>query len=453
LANAHDQTRTNGWVARIEGLLAECDNCVEHGYAGYLQALQTLFFAGNIKGAADAFAAAVDTGTRFGDIELATIARTGRGRCLIYLGEFEKGLTLLDEAMVTVSAGEISPMATADTYCTAIEGCQEVFDLHRVQVWTSELSRWCAAQPELVAFRGQCMVDRCEVLLLGGDWQSALAEAQRACQQLSAPKPRPPLGAARYQEGELHRLRGELSAAEVAYRHASQAGRDPQPGLALLRLAQGDVEAASAAIRRALDEVDDSIARAGLLPAQVEISIAADDVETARAAATELARTATALRAPLLRAIVATADGRVLLAEGNPRAALSRLRTAESLWTELETPYELARTWLLLADACRAVGDTDGEALRRDAALATLERLGAASQLSRLTGSDEASILSRRELEVIRHVAAGESNREIAAALVISERTVERHISNIFAKLGVSSRAAAIAYAFTHDLA
>ncbi|HEX6197662.1 MAG TPA: response regulator transcription factor [Jiangellaceae bacterium] len=452
LLNTRDQPRSSGWIARIRRLLAERGDCVEHGYRSYLEAMQLLFFGGDVEVATREFGVAVDIGDRYDDADLATLARAGQGRCLIYAGEIDAGLALLDEAMVTVTAGGLSPVVIADTYCTVIEGCRELFDLHRVQVWTSGLSAWCDAQPELVAFRGQCLVDRCEVLRLSGDWLAASAEARRAREVLSTPKPRPPIATAFYHEAELHRLRGENVAAEAAYRRASNAGLDPQPGLAMLRLAQGKVDVARSAIERAVAESGDRLARARLLPAYVEINIAAGESAAAASAAAELTEIAAALRAPLLRAMAATAAGQVSLAHSQARTALTQLRVAESLWTELEAPYHLARVRLLMAEGCAALGDRDGEALEREAARVGFARLGAAGDLAQLQGSSGESPLSVREIEVIRHVAAGESNHEIAEALFISERTVERHVSNIFAKLGINSRAAATAHAYKHGL-
>ena len=451
LLNAGDVPQGGGWAARIRRLLERCPDCVEQGYGSYVYALQSIF-GGDASGAECEFAAAAELGARFGDADLVTLARVGQGRSLIYLGEAGPGVALLDEAMVAVAAGEVSPVIVGDTYCSVIEACTELFDLHRVQAWTSGLSAWCDAQPELVAFRGQCMVHRAEALQLRGDWPAALAEARRACVQLTTPLARPAAGAAHYQEGELHRLRGKFAAAEAAYRRASAAGRDPQPGLALLRLAEGDTGAAATSIRRAVSETAGAIPRARLLPAYAEINLAAGDVHSARAAAAELADTAAVLRAPLLRALAATADGRVLLAHGEAQSALSRLRTAASLWLELGAPYEVARVRAEIGTACHALGDADGAALEAGSARAAFAQLGAAPDVARLQPSGSVNVLSARETEVIRLIAAGESNRQIAAALVISERTVERHVSNIFGKLGITSRAAATAYVYQHHL-
>ena len=189
------------------------------------------------------------------------MARVGQGRCLIYCGEIAEGMALLDEAMVAVTAQEVSPVAVGDLYCTVIEGCQEVFDVRRAQEWTAALSRWCDSQPELVLYRGQCLVHRAELMLLGGAWSDAVVEVQRACDRLAQPTSQRALGAAFYVRAELHRLRGEFAEAEQAYRQAHRYGRQPQPGLAQLRLAQGHVDEACGTIRRSLDEAEDTVTR------------------------------------------------------------------------------------------------------------------------------------------------------------------------------------------------
>jgi tetratricopeptide (TPR) repeat protein len=189
----------------------------------------------------------------------------GEGRCLIYFGEIEQGVALLDEAMVAVGASEVSAIATGDAYCTVIEGCYELFDIRRTREWTAALSHWCEGQPELVLYRGECLVHRAEVLLLRGEWAAALEELQRAVARIADPAGQRIVGAASFLRGELHRLRGEFADAERAYRAASELGRSPQPGLALLRLAQDRVDVADAAIRRALGEAEDPITRARML--------------------------------------------------------------------------------------------------------------------------------------------------------------------------------------------
>jgi DNA-binding CsgD family transcriptional regulator len=282
-----------------------------------------------------------------------------------------------------------------------------------------------------------------------------MEEARRAFDRFLQPSGHPAAGAAAYQLAELHRLRGEAAEAEEAYRRASRWGREPQPGLALLRLAQGQPAAAQAAIRRALEEAVDLPGRARLLPAAAEIALAAGDRAAARAAAGELAEAAGRLDAPLLDATAAAASGAVRLADGDARAALVDLRAAWAAWRELGAPYEAARARVGIGLACRALGDPDSAALELDAARAVFEELGAAPDLAgleRLTGRAPAGGLTPREVQVLRLVATGKTNRAIAAELLLSERTVDRHVSNIFTKLGVSSRAAATAWAYQHQL-
>jgi DNA-binding CsgD family transcriptional regulator len=453
-----EHARASGWLGRSERLLDDRGlDCVERGYLLLPSALRSVY-GGDVAAAHALFTRAAEIAERFGDPDLAALARNGVGRTLIRLGDVEHGVALLDEAMAGVEAGEVSALAAGDVYCSVIEGCTEIFDLRRAQEWTASLSRWCDAQPDLVPFRGQCLIRRAEILQLRGAWDDALAEVRQARTRLSEPPPpRPAVGLALYQQGELHRLRGEFPEAEAMYREASHWSRKPRPGLALLRLAQGQVDAAAQMIRSIGEEARAPDVRPQVLAAVVEIMIAANDVATARGAAEELSAIAEELDSPYLHAVAAHATGAVLLARGDARGALTVLQLAWSAWQELNAPYQAARARALIAQACRRLGDEETAGLELEAATAVLKQLGAAPDLARIDrlarpAPGNAHGLTPRELEVLRLVARGSTNRAIAGALFISEKTVHRHVSNIFMKLGVSTRAAAAAFAFEHGL-
>ncbi len=338
-----------------------------------------------------------------------------------------------------------------------IGACQELHELRRACEWTAALADWCEAQPDFTgAYRGLCRVHRVAILQLGGGWPSAIREARLACEQMTRGYGEVVAGGAFYQLGELHRLRGEFADAEQAYRDAVRYGWDTQPGMAMLRLAQGRQDAAAAAIGRALAEPTDPLRRARLLPAAVEILLATGDLAGAARAADELAAIAEEYDTTALHAMSAHAAGAARLAEGAAARALSPLRRACRLWRDLDVPYEAARERVLIALACRALGDEDSAAMELDAARQVFDQLGAAPDAARAGGLRRGPAgpggLSPRELEVVRLLAAGSTNHAIAAQLFLSEKTVARHVSNIFGKLGVGSRTAAAAYAFEHGL-
>jgi DNA-binding CsgD family transcriptional regulator len=441
-----------GWLGRAQRLLENEGECAERGYL-LLPAMFQHEAAGDFASAAEAAGEAVRIGERFGDRDLFALAIHGQGYMLIKDGRAREGLALLDEAMVAITAEELSPVVTGIVYCGVILACQEVYEVRRAREWTRALSDWWALQPEMVAFTGRCLVHRAEILQLDGSWPDALAEARRAGNRFVETR-NPAAGLARYRQGELLRLQGEVAAAERAYKEASRFGWEPQPGLAQLRLAQGRTEAAAAAIRLAEAATSLPLERARLLPAFIEIMLAVGETGAARSACIELEELAQGFDSAMLAALAAHAQGAVHFAEGDAQAALVALRSAGETWHALEAPYEIARTRVLVGQACRALGDEEAAALELEAARDIFERLGAKPDLVRLGArAGDTHGLSRREVEVLRLVASGKSNREIASALVISEHTVARHVQNIFAKLGLSSRAGATAFAFEHDLA
>lgn len=452
-----EPAKAGGWLARAGRLLESQADCVDKGYL-LLPEGYRLFHAGDPQAAHAMFAQSVAIGERFRDRELVTLGLQGQGRALIRQGEIARGVTLLDEAMVAVTAGEVSPLTAGGIYCSVLEACGEICDLQRAQEWTSALDRWCASQPDLVPYRGHCLVRRAELLQLHGAWPDALEGAQQASEWLSQPAPKPGIGAAFYQMGEVHRLRGKFAEAEEAYRQAGQWHRTFGPGPALLRLAKGEVGEANAAIRRIAEEPHAPGPRARILDAYVEIALTSNDVGAARRASEELAGIAAGQDIPFLRALSCRATGAVLLAEGDAHGALAALRQSWSLWSDLQAPYEAARVRYLLGLSFRKLGDTQSAAQELVAARQTFQRLQAAVDLARVEalqpGEERkgSGPLTDRELQVLRLVASGMTNRGIAGRLHISEKTVARHMSNIFMKLDLSSRTAAAAYAYDHNL-
>jgi DNA-binding CsgD family transcriptional regulator/tetratricopeptide (TPR) repeat protein len=444
-----------GWFTRGRRLLDQEEReTVEEGYL-LLPVAEQHLRAGEWERARAVARDAIGVGTRLGDRDLTAAARHVEGRTLLEMGRLEEGLALLDEAMVAVASGELSPMMTGLVYCGVIDCCQRIHALSRAREWTAALGRWCGDQRQMVAFTSTCLVHRAEILQLQGAWTDALGEARRACETYADGRPS---GAAFYLEGEILRLRGELDAAEKAYHSASRAGAEPQPGLALLWLARGRTRAAAAAVERALDETVEPLARARLLPAQVEILLAGRDHDGARAACIELADIAEKFQTDVLRATFAQAQGTLELAAANPREALVRLRLAWRMWEAIEIPYAAARSREVLGLACRALGDRAGGRMELEAARVAYEGLGARPDvvrvdalLARRTDAGPRG-LTPREVEVLRLVAAGRSNKEVAVSLSLSVKTVERHVGNILAKLDVPSRVAATAWAYEHEM-
>jgi ATP/maltotriose-dependent transcriptional regulator MalT len=465
-----EAARATGWIARAQHLLDQTpDGCPERGLLLAIVA-RSHVRRGEIDAAYEAASQALALAHQFaGDAEVQIFSRLSLAQVLARRGESRAAAALFDETMVAVTVGDVSPIGIGVVYCAVIEGCWSLFDLGRAREWTDALSRWCRAQPDLVPFRGQCLVHRAELMRLGGEWTDALAEAERACAWLTAPggetsraAVRPPFkypaGAAFYELAQIHRLRGEFADAEAAYRRASEHGCAPEPGLALLQLAQGESKTAGSAIRRMLAESQPRPRRAAVLAAAVEILIENGDLPTARVAADELSATAESADARYLRALAAHAAGRVRLAAGDGQGALAALRQAWMDWQEIDAPWEAARVRVLLGSACRTLGDESGAQLEWAAAERVFERLGAVPDLTCLDALRSSSVeesagpLTPRERQVLALVATGRTNRAIAAALAISDRTVDRHVSNILTKLDLPTRSAATAYAYEHRL-
>lgn len=457
LASRGQTGPASGWFSRAKRLLQrEGKDCAERGYL-LIPVIEEMLAEGDFSSALQEARIAADIGERFHDADLLSAALHLQGRAHLRKGSVATGLALLDEAMVAVIEDELSPIMTGLIYCSVIEACRDIYALDRAQEWTSALAAWCSSQPQIVAFTGSCLVHRAEVMRLAGAWGDAITEAGRACTRfLDGFDPRPPAPAF-YQRGEMHRLRGDLEAAEDDYRRASQFGHEPQPGLALLRLAQGRKDAAIASMRRVMGATNDQRQRVRLLPAYVEIAIAVGELDEAKQACGELEKIAAAFKSAVLSAMADQAWGAVALADGDTGAAVVALRRAFEVWNAIEAPYDAARVRVQIGLAYLAQGDGDGAELEFAAARAVFGRLGAHPDLRLLeevmarprAGSHG---LSQRELQVLRLLAAGKTNKAIADELFLSERTIERHVSNIFTKLDLSSRAAATAWAYQHDL-
>jgi ATP/maltotriose-dependent transcriptional regulator MalT len=445
-----------GFLMRARRHAESIPEGVEAGYLAMLEALVARF-SGDLDRAVALADQAIGMGRRYGDRDLVAMAIQAKGHALIAAGVVREGLALLDEAMAAVVGDEVGPYFTGVIYCEVISTCLELGDIGRAGEWSEAARVWCDNVVPGSPFPPICRVNRAELARLRGSWSEAEAEALRAIEELMAIDPAP-AAMAFSQLGEIRRRVGDLAGAETAFERAGELGADPQPGLALLRLAQRKVEAARSALRLALSATQQRPIRVRLLGAQVEAALADGAVDEARAAADELEAIASSTDLPAFAAAAATAVGAVALAEGEASSAIGALRTAIAGWRELRLPYETAAARSLLGAALLAEGDRDAGGAELRAALTEFERLGAAPDAARIRAAlgeppTRPGGLTAREIEVLRLVAAGKTNRDIAVELVISEHTVSRHLQNIFAKIGVSSRVAATAYVFEHGLA
>ena len=456
LLNVRGETAVGGgWVARAQRLLeSETEDVVERGYLLTHEFFQHLG-RGDLARAAETAALVLQTGRRFTEHDLIAQGLMMQGRMMIYSGRVREGLALLDEAMVGLSAGEVSPIVAGMAYCSLVEACQELSDFSRAASWTTALTRWCEAQPGLVPYTGQCSLHRGQIMRLRGAYDEALAEFARAQRRYQKEGTTAPAGMALTEQGDVLRIRGKLDEAEASYRQAAELGHEPQPGLALAWLARGRTTAAISAVRRLLAEAQGPVRRSWMLPAGVEVLVSAQLLDEARQNSDELTGIASAFGSSAIRAMATYAAASVHLASGETEEALSNARESYRLWTDLGSPYEAARARVVFARALRAMGDEDSATGELALARSTFARLGAApgvQEIDMLLGRSRPAGLTEREVEVLRLVAEGRSNPDIARVLVLSQKTVERHLSNIFIKLDVPSRTAAAAYAHEHGL-
>ena len=376
---------SRGWLARAERLLADEVEGVEHGYLALARGSGAVMM-GELETAGDAFGRAHELAARFGDRNLEAMALVFKGTVLVMTGDVTEGLALLDEATASAVSGELEPLATGMVYCVTIHSCQALGDCGRASEWTEAANRWCD-RLDLSGFPGACRVHRAEIMRLQGNWDKAEEQAMQACAELGGYH-HGVTAAGFYEIGEIRRRRGDFAAAEDAYRKAIDLGHGAQPGLALLRLAQGKLDAAAAAIKRELAEPLDPLARARRLPAQVEIALAAGELRRAREAAEELGSIADAhrvdgRRTPALEGAVRLTWGQIRLAERDWEGAESALRIARETWSRIGAPYETAQARMLLGLAYRGERDEDGAKDEIAAAKATFERLGAVLDLQR----------------------------------------------------------------------
>ena len=444
-----------GWVGRSQRLLDEVEgDVVERGYVA-IHVMYRHIYSGELDTALGLAEQVSDYGRRFADPDLVAMGLNARGRILLYGGKVAEGLALLDEAMVGVAAGEVSAIFAGNVYCSMIEGCQEIADFDRAARWTSVLTTWCDDQPGLVPFTGQCAVHRGQIMRAQGAYDEALTEFDLAVKRYRQADQTDAAGLAMAERGDVLRIRGDLAGASAAYDQAVAFGYEPQPGMALLWLQQGRNTAAVAAVDRLLGEAADPVHRSRLLPAAVEVLLAGGQPDAAASLATELGSIAASFDCPSVQARADHAAAEVALATGEPATALRVLRRERGVWERLGARYDLARCRVLVGRALRALGDDQSAVTELTVARRTLSELGARpaeQEAAALIRPTLPAGLTEREVEVLRLVATGKTNPEIAGMLVLSEKTVSRHLSNIFTKINVTTRTAAAAFAYEHRL-
>jgi ATP/maltotriose-dependent transcriptional regulator MalT len=449
-----EEAMGSGWLGRARRLLAGQPPCVEHGYLRTLE-IDAAVAAGDYDTAIEVARAIAALADEHGDETLLAYALVSEGVATIKSGRVADGLAVLDEAMLPVVAGRVRPVFAGNIYCQLMSVCHELGDLRRAEQWTDVTARWCEGFESAVMFLGVCRLHRAQLLQIRGEWSRAEEELRRVCEDLAAMN-MVAVGLALYELAEVRRLRGDLTGADEAYAEAHRHGRDPQPGLALLWLAQGRPHQALEVLLAAESNTGDRLARARLSAALVEVALAAGDLDTARRATEDLEATAATYGSSGLAAAAVHCRGLVRLAGGDAAGALDALQVALRRWQELDAPYRAACARLQLAGAHEALGNRHAAAIEREAAGAAFDRLGVTNPpppFGRDPGARLPAGITSREAEVLRLVARGMSNREVAEELVLSEKTVARHLANLYVKLGVSSRTAAAAFAYAHGLA
>lgn len=451
LISIGEMGQANAWFQRSQRLVDDlARETVVHGYLA-LPLIHRCRAEGRLDEAAELARKTMALGERFDEQDLVAFAQNLLGDLYLRDGDIDRGIAQLDAAMLSATGGELSPLITGLVYCSVIAACCKIHAMDRAREWTEALSAWCESQPQLYTFIGRCMVHRSEISQLNGNWSKAANEAREAFGHLADSVDRDSAAAAKYQEGEIHRLRGNFSEAEKCYRQAGAYGMEPQPGYALLRQVQGRGELAVQTIRRVLGEHTDPISRARLLPAFVEITLANNLAAEAAEASRELSQISARFKTEVLSAIALQCRGQVLLARGQPQEAIADLRRALAIWHNLPAPYIAARIRVLIAQACLALDDHDGAALELEPARRCFEEMGAMPDLSQLeSGASQQKAghgLTKRETEVLGLIVDGATNRSIGQRLGLSTKTIDRHVGNILNKLGVSSRTEAAAFA------
>lgn len=443
----------SGWLQRAARHAEQTPrDCVQRGYL-FLPQVFMHRGKGEYEAAIEFADKAITIGENGEEPDLIAMAGSLKGGILFRLGRIVEGYVPIDEAMLLANSQRLSPVVCGIVYCEIVASCCRVLEMVRAREWTAILTDWCRRNPQAKAFNGVCRVHRAEVLQLEGNWSEAFAEAENAEDGLKGTTEHTAMANAAYRRGEILRLRGEFDRSEAEYCRAAEIGVDPQPGLALLRLAQGRREEAKAGIRRALETAPDMPRKAALLPAAIEISITCGDLDAADRLCQEMSSIAEHFGTEILVRVADQGRGMLALERGRFSEAVTALNRARRYWSEFGAPYLVARLRVDIARGCAELGDMESVRTELDAAEKIFSDLGAVPDLARIDALRKRSTstaygnLTGRERQVLALIADGGTNREIAKELRLSPKTVNRHVENILAKLGASSRAAAVAKA------